>query len=56
MNHIPLHTIKARLHKKNLLKVGSIAPPDVLRELYATAVFAGDIEYENERERCCITF
>ena len=48
MKHIPLHTIKARLHKKNLLKVGSIAPPDVLRELYETAVFAGDIEYENE--------
>ncbi len=48
MKHIPLHTIKTRLHKKNLLKVGSIAPPDVLRELYETAVFAGDIEYENE--------
>ena len=48
MKHIPLHTIKARLHKKNLLRVGSIAPPDVLRELYETAVFAGDIEYENE--------
>ena len=48
MRHIPLHTIKARLHKKNLLKVGSIAPPDILRELYENAVFAGDIENDGE--------
>lgn len=48
MRHIPLHTIKARLHKKNLLKVGSIAPPDILRELYENAVFAGDIENDGD--------
>jgi hypothetical protein len=48
MRHIPLHTIKSRLHKKNLLKVGSIAPPDILREMYENAVFAGDIENDGE--------
>jgi hypothetical protein len=36
------------LHKKNLLKVGSIAPPDILREMYENAVFAGDIENDGE--------
>jgi len=46
MRHIPLDTIIARLHKKRLLKVGSTAPPDVLREMYESAVMAGDIENE----------
>ena len=48
LRHIPLRTITARLHKKNLLKVGSTAPPDILRELYENAVFAGDIENDGE--------
>ena len=48
LRHIPLRTITARLHKKNLLKVGSAAPPDILRELYENAVFAGDIENDGE--------
>jgi hypothetical protein len=48
LRHIPLRTITARLHKKNLLKVGSTAPPDILRELYENAVFAGDIENEGD--------
>ena len=48
MRHIPLHTIKARLHKKNLLKVGSTAPPDILREIYENAIFAGDIENDGD--------
>jgi hypothetical protein len=46
MRHIPLDTIVTRLHKKRLLKVGSTAPPDVLREMYESAVMAGDIENE----------
>lgn len=48
MRYIPLRTITARLHKKNLLKVGSTAPPDILRELYENAVFAGDIENDGD--------
>ena len=48
LRHIPLRTITARLHKKNLLKVGSTAPPDILRELYENAVFAGDIENDGD--------
>ena len=48
LRHIPLRTITARLHKKNLLKVGSAAPPDILRELYENAVFAGDIENDGD--------
>ena len=48
LRHIPLRTITARLHKKNLLKVGSSAPPDILRELYENAVFAGDIENDGD--------
>jgi hypothetical protein len=46
MKHIPLDTIISRLHKKRLLKVGSSAPPDVLRELYESSALAGDIENE----------
>lgn len=46
MRHIPLDTIISRLYKKRLLKVGSTAPPDVLREMYESAVMAGDIENE----------
>jgi len=46
MRHIPLDTIISRLHKKRLLKVGSTAPPDILREMYESAVMAGDIENE----------
>jgi hypothetical protein len=46
MKRIPLDTIISRLHKKRLLKVGSSAPPDVLRELYESSILAGDIENE----------
>ena len=46
MKHIPLDTIISRLHKKRLLKVGSSAPPDVLREMYESSILAGDIENE----------
>jgi hypothetical protein len=46
LRRIPLDTIITRLHKKRLLKVGSTAPPDILREMYESAVLAGDIENE----------
>ncbi len=46
MRRLPLDTVMARLHKKRLLKVGSTAPPDVLREMYESSVLAGDIENE----------
>jgi len=36
--------IKNYLRSKNLLKVGSNAPPDVLRQMYEQCVLAGDVE------------
>ena len=46
LRRVPLDTVVSRLHKKRLLKVGSTAPPDILREMYESAVMAGDIENE----------
>jgi hypothetical protein len=39
----PLSEIKKELYKKNLLKIGSICPPDVIRTLYENAMLAGHI-------------
>ena len=36
--------IKSFLRKKNLLKVGSDAPNDVLRQIYEQSILSGDIE------------
>jgi hypothetical protein len=36
--------VKNYLRKKNLLKIGSDAPPDVLRQIYETAILTGDVE------------
>ena len=36
--------IKTFLRKKNLLKVGSDAPNDVLRQIYEQSVLSGDVE------------
>ena len=38
-----LEEIKTYLQKHNLIKIGSFAPPDVLRKLYENSVLAGDI-------------
>jgi hypothetical protein len=35
--------IKKYLYDKNLLRIGSIAPPDVLRTMYEQSILAGDI-------------
>lgn len=38
-----LHEIKEYLRARNLLKVGSDAPPDVLRQMYETSILTGEI-------------
>lgn len=39
----PISEIKQYLYNKNLLKIGSTAPPDILRTLYEQSILAGDI-------------
>jgi len=39
----PLNEIKKYLYDKNLIKIGSTAPNDVLRMLYEQSILAGDI-------------
>jgi len=36
--------IKKHLYEKNLLKIGSNAPPDVLRRLYEDSILTGDVK------------
>ena len=38
-----IHEIKLYLRSKNLLKVGSEVPNDVLRQMYENAILAGDV-------------
>jgi hypothetical protein len=40
--------IKNFLRKKNLLKIGSVAEDDVLREMYEQCILAGDIQNNNK--------
>ena len=40
----PIDEIKEYLRKNNLIKVGSTAPHDVLRQIYQTSHLAGDIK------------
>jgi hypothetical protein len=39
----PLGEVKKYLYDRNLLKIGSTAPNDVIRTLYEQAVLAGEI-------------
>ena len=39
----PLSEIKKYLYSKNLLKIGSSAPNDVLRTMYEHAMLTGDV-------------
>ena len=40
--------IKNHLREKNLLKVGSFAPNDVLRQIYEQSILAGDVENKSK--------
>ena len=40
--------IKAYLKEHNLLKIGSYAPNDVIRELYENAMLSGNITNNNK--------
>ena len=42
-----IQEIKDYLRKKNLIKLGSESPNDVLRELYEGAILSGDVENDN---------
>lgn len=39
----PLSEIKKELYRKNLLKIGSVCPPDVIRTMYENTMLAGHI-------------
>lgn len=41
--------IKSFLKSKGLLKSGSVAPPNVLREMYESAMMAGDVHNLNDK-------
>ena len=43
-----IYDIKNILRKKNLLKIGSVAEDDVLREMYEQCILAGDIQNKNK--------
>ena len=39
----PISEIKKELYKKNLLKIGTVCPPDVIRTIYEQCMLAGNI-------------
>jgi hypothetical protein len=48
LKRIPLKEVKAGLQKSNLIKCGSNAPNDVLRQMYESSMLAGDITNMNK--------
>jgi membrane-associated HD superfamily phosphohydrolase len=44
----PINDVKKYLRNHNLIKIGSFAPHDVVRKMYESAMFAGDITNNNE--------
>lgn len=44
LKHKSIGDIKKHLYEKNLLKIGSNAPPDVLRRLYEDSILTGDVK------------
>lgn len=43
LKRVPIKDVKSYLRKHNLLKVGSSAPNDVLRQMYEQSVLSGDV-------------
>ena len=44
----PMQEIKEYLRTKNLIKSGTLAPNDVLREMYEKAILSGDIHNKSK--------
>jgi hypothetical protein len=44
----PINDVKKYLRNHNLIKIGTFAPHDVVRKMYESAMFAGDITNNNE--------
>jgi hypothetical protein len=44
----PINDVKKYLRNHNLIKIGTYAPHDVVRKMYESAMFAGDITNNNE--------
>ena len=44
---MPLSDINVYLKKQNLIKIGSAAPADVVRQIYESALLAGEITNSN---------
>jgi len=45
----PILEVKEYLHDKNLIKTGTLAPNDVLREIYEQSILSGDLVNENKQ-------
>lgn len=45
----PILEVKEYLHDKNLIKSGTLAPNDVLREIYEQSILSGDLINENKQ-------
>lgn len=48
LNQTSIHDIKKYLRERNLIKVGSTSPNDILRKLYEQCILAGDITNNSE--------